>query len=90
MKKNPASGLEKALEYCTKGIEQIITFYKEYGITSEIDNSIELSILNALKSEFLKNIPETLEMKLQEAIKEERFEDAAKILDMINTRRKEK
>ena len=90
LKKNPTSGLEKALEDCNKGIEQIINFYKEYGITSEMDNSIELSILNALKSEFLKNIPETLEEKLQNAIKEERFEDAAKIRDMMKVKRKEK
>ena len=88
LKNNPGSGIEKALEDCNKGIKQIINFYQEYSITSEMDNSIELTILNALKSEFLKNIPETLDDKLQRAIKEERFEDAAKIRDKIKSKEK--
>jgi len=90
LKNDLKSGVEKALEECINGIDQIVNFYEEYGITSEMDNSIELSILNALKSEFLKNIPETLEEKLQNAIKEERFEEAAKIRDMMKAKRKEK
>ncbi len=88
--KDVSTGIEKAIEYCNNGIEKIIDFYKEYSISLEMDNSIELSILKALKSEFLKNKPESLEGKLQIAIKEERFEDAAKIRDKIRGKRKRK
>ena len=55
-----------------------------------MDNSIELSILNTMKTEFLKKMPETLEEKLEKAVKEERFEDAAKIRDIMKTRKKQK
>lgn len=87
LRKGAHTGIEKAIEYCNSGIEKIIDFYKEYDISSEMDNSIELSILKALKSEFLKNKPESLEEKLQIAIREERFEDAVKIRDKMRGER---
>lgn len=90
IRENTASYREKAIELCDEGIGRIIAFYKEYGISSEIDNSLELSILRALKSEFLRASPETLEEKLQNAIREERFEDAALIRDKIKGKRKQK
>jgi len=88
LRESPISYREKAIELCDNGIGRIIEFYKEYGISSEIENSIELSILKALKSEFLRASPDTLEEKLQSAIREERFEDAALIRDEIREKRK--
>jgi len=85
---NSASGIEKTVEFFDHGIGRIINFYKEYGLSSEIDNSIELSILKALKSEFLSKSPDNLQEKLQRAIREERFEDAALIRDEIGSKRK--
>ena len=90
LREKPTLYREKAIETCDNGIGRIIAFYKEYGISSEIDNSFELSILKALKSEFLQASPETLEEKLQNAIREERFEDAALIRDEIRGKRKQK
>ena len=90
LREDPASGIDKAIEFFDFGIGSIIDFYKEYGLSSEIDNSIELSVLKALKSEFLRKSPETLQEKLQKAIREERFEDAALIRDKIRTKRKDK
>ena len=88
LRKNSASGIEKTVEFFDHGIGRIINFYKEYGLSSEIDNSIELSVLKALKAEFLSKSPDTLQEKLQRAIREERFEDAALIRDEIRTKRK--
>jgi len=84
------SGIEKALEFFDFGIGSIIDFYKEYGLSSEIDNSIELSILKALKTEFLSKSPETLQEQLHKAVREERFEDAAVIRDEIRSKRRKK
>jgi len=84
------SGIEKAIGFINKGIEDIVHFYKEYGLTSEMDNSIELTILKALKSEFIRNIPPSLDEQLQKAIREERFEEASKIRDRIRLKKKDK
>ena len=88
LRENSASGIEKTVEFFDSGIGRIINFYKEYGLSSEIDNSIELSVLKALKSEFLSKSPDTLQEKLQRAIREERFEDAALIRDKISVKKK--
>ncbi len=79
---------ESTVALCDSGIGKIVEFYNEYGIGSEIDSSIELSILKTLKTELLKELPETLEERLQHAITEERFEDAAHIRDEIRSQRK--
>ncbi len=79
------TGIEKALRYCNEGIDAILDFYREYDLAAEIENSLELSILKALKSEFVREKPQSLEDKLQAAIREERFEDAAVLRDMIRT-----
>lgn len=79
---------ETTVALCDSGIGKIVEFYNEYGIGTEIDSSIELSILKTLKSELLKEMPETLEERLQLAIREERFEDAAHIRDELNSQRK--
>jgi len=88
LREDPAPGINKALEFFNFGIDRIINFYKEYGLSSEIDNSIELSVLKALKSEFLIKSPDTLQEKLQKAIREKRFEDAALIRDKISVKKK--
>ena len=80
--------IEKVIDYIDEGIEKIMTFYEEYGITSEMENSVELSILKALKTEFLRNIPMSAEEKLKKAISEERFEDAATLRDIIRSKHK--
>lgn len=83
LKENPVTGIEDAIELFDKGMGEIIAFYKDYGISSEIDSSVELSILKALKTEFLRKSPPSLEEELKKAIDEERFEDAAALRDKI-------
>ncbi len=79
------SGIEKAIEYINKGIGGIVEFHKEYGLSSEMDSSIELSILKALKNEFLRNLPISLDEQLKKAIREERFEEASILHDKIRS-----
>ncbi len=85
LKDNPAGGIDQAIECFDSGIGKIIAFYNEYGIASEIENSMELSILKSLKREFLRIRPREsqLEERLAQAVREERFEDAAKLRDML-------
>jgi excinuclease UvrABC helicase subunit UvrB len=90
LRENPEQGILKALEHFDEGIGKIMAFYNEYGLTAEIESSVELSILKALKTEFLKKSPPTLEEELKRAIDEERFEDAAAIRDRIRKERGKK
>jgi len=80
------SGIEKAIEQIDRGIVDIRNFYDEYGLTTEIETSIELAILQALKKEFVKNLPLSLEDQLTRALEEERFEDAAELRDRLRSR----
>ncbi|MBN1291837.1 MAG: UvrB/UvrC motif-containing protein [Candidatus Latescibacteria bacterium] len=89
LKNNPSTGIEKAIELFDRGIGEIISFYKEYGISAEIDSSVELSVLKALKNEFLRKSPPTLEEELRRAISEERFEDAVLLRDRLRDKHKE-
>ncbi|MHB9028522.1 MAG: UvrB/UvrC motif-containing protein [Candidatus Latescibacterota bacterium] len=85
LKDDPAGGIDQAIELFDIGIGNILAFYNEYGIASEIENSMELSILKSLKREFLRLRPQAvpLDEQLTQAIREERFEDAAKLRDRI-------
>ena len=80
---NPDGGAEYAVPLFDKGIRGIMEFYNEYGISSEMDSSVELSILQALKKEFLRQAPRSLAEELERAVNEERFEDAARLRDEI-------
>ncbi|MCE5249154.1 UvrB/UvrC motif-containing protein [bacterium] len=90
LRENPATGIEEAVELFDTGIGEIMEFYNEYGLAEEIESSVELSILKALKNEFLRKSPPSLEDELKKAVTEERFEDAARIRDKIRNRPKRK
>ena len=75
--------IEKAVEFINRGIADILQFFNEYALTAEIENSLELSVLKALKSEFIHSMPRTLGDNLECAVREERFEDAAAIRDRM-------
>jgi hypothetical protein len=89
LREDPVGGVAKSVELFDAGIGQIVAFYNEYGIASEIENSMELSILRALKQEFRRIAPPSLEEQLERAIREERFEDAAALRDRIRDIKKE-
>ncbi len=82
---DPVAGVDRAVEIFDTGIGGIIGFYNEYGISSEMENSLELTILKSLKREFLRLRPPELplEEELERAIRKERFEDAAALRDRI-------
>ncbi|MFC1489808.1 UvrB/UvrC motif-containing protein [Candidatus Latescibacterota bacterium] len=88
LKEDPKKGIEQSIEMFDYGIGRIINFYNEYGLEEEIENSVEMSILKALKTEFVSSAPDTLQEKLQKAITEERFEDAANIRDELKENQK--
>jgi hypothetical protein len=83
LRDDPAGGIAGAVELFDEGIGKIVMFYNEYGIASELENSTELSLLKALKKEFIRMSPPSLEDELARAISEERFEDAASIRDRL-------
>lgn len=87
---DPLAGVDRAVEILDAGMGGLINFYNEYGITAEMEKSLELSILKSLKREFLRlRPPETsLEDELERAIREERFEDAAALRDRIREMKK--
>jgi len=89
LEREPENGIEKALEILKEGIDGIVAFYHEYDIMSEMDKSIEFTLLNALRTEYRKTVPESLEDQLKKAVEEERFEDAAKIRDMMKSQDKQ-
>lgn len=88
LREDPSGGIDRAVEYLDIGIGRILAFYNEYGIASEMENSVELSILKSLKREFLRLRPREvpLEEQLEHAIRDERFEDAARLRDLIRQR----
>ena len=89
LREDSAVGVAKSVELFDSGIGQIVAFYNEYSIAAEIENSTELSLLKALKKEFLRITPPSLTEQLESAIREERFEDAAAIRDRIKGKKKE-
>ena len=83
IKDDSEAGIEEAIAVVDSGIADIFEFFNDYGLTEEIENSMELSVLKTLKTEFLHNLPQTAEDELESAVREERFEDAAKIRDRM-------
>ncbi|MDP2984802.1 MAG: UvrB/UvrC motif-containing protein [Candidatus Latescibacter sp.] len=92
LRQDVESGIVKAVEFFDQGIVKIVGFYKEYSINSELENSMELSILKALKNEFLRISPPSpsYEEELEKAVREERFEDAAILRDKIRQQEEKK
>jgi hypothetical protein len=83
LRDDPVKGVAESVEIFDRGIGGIVAFYNEYNIAEEIQNSTELSILNALRKEFLRVTPPSLEELLDRAIREERYEDAASLRDKL-------
>lgn len=91
LREDTIAGVDRAVEIFDAGIGKIVGFYNEYGIASELENSLEISILKSLKREFLRiRLRESsLEDELETAVREERFEDAASLRDRIRIRDQE-
>lgn len=76
-----------ALEELDQGIESIRDYYREFDQADQIDQSGEIASLEAWRSEIDSGRPmspkEKLEKKLQEAVKKEDYETAARVRDEL-------
>jgi len=81
------TGMEQALWHIDEGIRKIEAFYEEYGLTSEMDSSVELAVLRTMRHGFIEESgtdnQSSLEEQLRDAVEDERFEDAALLRDKI-------
>lgn len=86
-----AGMLKTALAHVEAGLSAIRDFFERYGRPDAFDTSSEVHILNALRQELIQRLPvgaiQRLERKLQRALSEERYEDAARIRDQIRSLR---
>ncbi len=77
----------EALAAVRKGMEEVRDFYRRYGEEEMIGASGELSVLESFAKQIRKRIPldprERLQRKLDKALAEERYEDAALVRDQI-------
>lgn len=84
---------KRALAVIRRSIEEIQNLYDRFGQEETTETSMELSVLRALEREIKSLLPRDprlrLAKELEEAVREERYEDAADIrdrLDKLNSR----
>jgi hypothetical protein len=81
----------KALHTVTEGLDQIREFFIRFGQEEVFDKSSEVKILKRFARTIRKKLPvdpmERLQHKLQRAIKREDYEEAARLRDLINSKR---
>jgi hypothetical protein len=79
---------KSALSELKSGIEKIIAFYRKYGQDESAAESSEVVILRAMVKEIEAQIPvdpiQRLRKDLAKAVKDERYEEAAKLRDQLN------
>jgi len=82
----------RALEALSKGTEALRAFYDEIGQPQLAEGSAELAILHSLAQEVGKEISPTpaekLRSQLADALREERYEDAAALRDQLGRMRR--
>jgi len=76
-----------ALEELEQGIEAIREYHREYSLVDQMDQSGEIASLEAWRNEIDNERPmspkEKLEQALQEAVKKEDYETAARVRDEL-------
>jgi hypothetical protein len=81
----------EAIKYVEEGMEKIREFYERFGQEEAFAKSNEARVLKRFSREIQRKLPvdpmERLRRKLERAVREERYEDAARIRDEIETRR---
>jgi hypothetical protein len=81
----------KALHTVTEGLDLIREFFIRFGQEEVFDKSSEVKILKRFARTIRKKVPvdpmERLQHKLQRAIKREDYEEAARLRDLINSKR---
>ncbi len=88
-----ANMYKTALAHVETGMRTIREFFERYNQPDAYEQSSEVQILRALRHEVVQRLPvgaiERLERKLQRALREERYEDAAKIRDQLDVLRED-
>jgi hypothetical protein len=83
--------LDAAIKTVEAGLERIRQFYEHFGHEEAFSRSSEARVLKRFSREIRKKIPvdpmERLRRKLDRAVKEERYEDAAELRDQIEARK---
>jgi hypothetical protein len=81
----------EAIKYVEEGMEKIREFYERFGQEEAFAKSNEARVLKRFSREIQRKLPvdpmERLRRKLERAVREERYEDAARLRDEIETRR---
>jgi excinuclease UvrABC helicase subunit UvrB len=77
-----------ALRTIDKGLEEIREFFARFGQEESYPQASEVRVLKRLAREVRKKLPvnpiEKLERKLDKAVRDERYEDAARLRDRIS------
>jgi excinuclease UvrABC helicase subunit UvrB len=81
----------QAIKQVEEGMEKIREFYERFGQEEAFEKSNEVRVLKRFSREIQRKLPidpmERLRRKLERAVREERYEDAARLRDEIETRR---
>jgi hypothetical protein len=81
----------EAIKHVEQGMEKIREFYERFGQEEAYSKSNEVRVLKRFSREIQRKLPvdpaERLRRKLDRAIREERYEDAARLRDEIESRR---
>jgi hypothetical protein len=81
----------EAIKHVEEGMEKIREFYERFGQEEAFAKSNEVRVLKRFSREIQRKLPidpmERLRRKLDRAVREERYEDAAKLRDEMETRR---
>jgi hypothetical protein len=81
----------EAIKHVEEGMEKIREFYERFGQEEAFAKSNEVRVLRRFSREIQRKLPvdpmERLRRKLERAVREERYEDAARLRDEIDVRR---
>lgn len=87
-----AGQFPEALATVTKGLSQIREFFTRFGQEDAYAGSSEVRLLKKFAREIRRRLPvdpmQRLQRRLDRAVKDERYEDAAKLRDEINGRKR--
>jgi hypothetical protein len=85
---------QKALHTVTDGLDRIREFFVRFGQQSAFDKSNEVKILKRFAREIRRKLPvdplDKLNGKLARAVKREDYEEAARLRDEIQVRRRDR
>src|SRR5205814_6946784 len=82
---------QAALEVIDEGIESIHEFFERFGQEQAFTQSNEVKLLKRFARDIRRKLPvdplQKLQLRLDKAVKSERYEEAAKLRDEINRRK---